>query len=666
MKSPVKYAPKFRPDIQGLRAIAVTGVVVYHATSTVVPGGYTGVDMFFVISGFLITSHLVSDYRKNGRIRLSAFYAKRVRRILPAAFVVIACSLVLGYFVVSPLEFSRNLPAAVASAFYIPNVLFAANGTDYLADASPSLFQHYWSLGIEEQFYIVWPVLLVLLWKFKGTRGRAFSLIIAALTALSFALCIVLTSAAQPLAFFLLPTRAWELAVGGLVALLLLGGHAISSRTGSAVGVWIGLGGLACSFFLFGHASAFPGYLALLPVASTAFVIFFGATTSSSALSFVLSNRVFQYIGKISYSLYLVHWPLIWLADYAWPSETPSVWRALALIGLSALVAIALHRFVEVPFLAKTNWFQGNTRRPLLGAVSASLVVLLCAAGLGFVNAQRPLTSDQVVASVEPSAPPIAPNFVPSNIAPGLDAVAGDNPDLYADGCHRDFLSVDGSPCIYGEPGQPVVALFGDSHAAQWFPALYAGAREAGYAVWTFTKSSCPSIDAPIMRDNSPYTACEDWRDSVLSYLQENPPEAVLLSNFGTVDFESEGDSSVLWEAGLENTIAQVPAGTRSIVLADVPRMTASPAPCLSNHLNNALECARDATSALQSPARDADRRVGLSGQDVSYVDLTPYFCSDVCPAIIGSSLVYRDAHHITATFSTRMAGTLWNELSLT
>ncbi|WP_271985721.1 acyltransferase family protein [Pseudoclavibacter terrae] len=666
MNGPVKYVPKFRPDIQGLRAIAVTGVVVYHASSTVVPGGYTGVDMFFVISGFLITSHLLSEHRKNGKIALSVFYAKRIRRILPAAFVVIAASIVFGYFVVSPLEFSRNLPAAVASAFYVPNVLFAANGTDYLADASPSLFQHYWSLGIEEQFYLVWPLLLLLLWRFKGTRGRAFNSIVAALAALSFALCVVLTSAAQPLAFFLLPTRAWELAVGGLVALLLLGGRSISSGTVSAVGVWIGLGGLVCSFFLLGHASAFPGYLALLPVASTASVIFFGATNSSSAPNLVLGNRVFQYVGKISYSLYLVHWPLIWLADYAWPDDTPPVWRPLALIGLSVLLAVVLHRFVEVPFLAKTNWFQQNTRRPLLGAVSASLVVLLCAGGLGLVNAQRPLTSDQVAASIEPSAPPVAPDFVPANITPGLDVVAADNPDLYEDGCHRDFASVDGSPCVYGEPERPVVALFGDSHAAQWFPALYAAALEAGYTVWTFTKSSCPSIDAPILRDNSSYVACEVWRDSVLEYLQENPPEAVLLSNFGTVEFQSKGDFAVLWEAGLKSTIAQLPPATRSIVLADVPRMTASPAACLSSHLNDALECARDADSALQSPSRDADRRVGLSGGSVSYVDLTSYFCSDVCPAIIGASLVYRDAHQITATFSAHMSATLWNKLSLT
>lgn len=212
--------PGFRPDIQGLRAIAVLLVVLFHSGVEVLSGGYVGVDVFFVISGFLITTHLLQSLEREGRIRFGRFYAKRARRILPAALLVAGLTVVAAWLWMSPLLLRKVVVGAIATALYVPNYFFAAEDTNYLAETTPSVFQHYWSLGIEEQFYLLWPALLAVgFWLCRRSERRVMVLV-AGLTAVSFLACVVMMSVAQPWAFFSLPTRAWELGVGGLVAFL--------------------------------------------------------------------------------------------------------------------------------------------------------------------------------------------------------------------------------------------------------------------------------------------------------------------------------------------------------------------------------------------------------------------------------------------------------------
>ncbi len=262
-------ASRFRTDIQGLRAIAVLAVVLYHAGVPFLAGGYVGVDIFFVISGFLITSHLLSEMRYDGRVRFASFYAKRARRILPASFVVLSFSVVAALIWYPPLLMREVWMGAVATAFYLPNMLFAVQGTNYLAESTPSLFQHYWSLGIEEQFYLVWPLLLSLLyWRIR--RPKTLFAILLGTFAAAFALCIHLTFRSQPWAFFSLPTRAWELGVGGLVAFLLTYRPRVLTSTIAATLGWVGLIGLIASAALFNSATRFPGYWAAVPVLGTA------------------------------------------------------------------------------------------------------------------------------------------------------------------------------------------------------------------------------------------------------------------------------------------------------------------------------------------------------------------------------------------------------------
>ncbi len=215
MSSGAAAGPRFRLDVQGLRAIAVLAVVFYHAGVPFLAGGYVGVDVFFVISGFLITSHLLTAHRRDGWIRFASFYAKRARRILPASFVVLALSVAAAFIWYPPLLLREVWTSALATAFYVPNLLFAAQGTNYLAETTPSLFQHYWSLGIEEQFYLLWPLIIALGLSFSLRHPKALFALVLGLVLVSFIACVLLTFRSQPWAFFRsqLALGNWELAV---------------------------------------------------------------------------------------------------------------------------------------------------------------------------------------------------------------------------------------------------------------------------------------------------------------------------------------------------------------------------------------------------------------------------------------------------------------------
>ena len=275
----------FRPDIQGLRAIAVGSVVLYHAGLSKVSGGYVGVDVFFVISGFLITGHLLREILSTGRLSFGVFYARRARRILPAAFAVNILTLIAATMLMPPTELKSTVHDAIATALYAPNMIFANRATDYLAQSGqPSLFQHFWSLGVEEQFYLVWPLLLVATFALVRRRRFWLGVAVGGVALVSFVACVRLTTTNQPWAFFTLPTRAWEFAAGGLTALIIASGRRLP-RVPAALAVWAGLAGLGIAIFGFTDATRFPGTAAALPVLATALVILGGAGIRSGTPS---------------------------------------------------------------------------------------------------------------------------------------------------------------------------------------------------------------------------------------------------------------------------------------------------------------------------------------------------------------------------------------------
>jgi peptidoglycan/LPS O-acetylase OafA/YrhL len=668
----VADSERFRPDIQGLRAIAVGAVVLNHAGIPFISGGYVGVDVFFVISGFLISSHLLAGLEAEGRVRFADFYARRARRILPASLVVLVLSVMGAMLWVPPLLRIRMLQDAMATALYVPNYAFAQQGTDYLAQSTtPSLFQHYWSLGVEEQFYLLWPALLGITWflasrvsrrRPEGPRGRvALAVVLGVAVASSLACAVWLTFHEQPWAFFSLWSRAWELGLGGLVALVLRARPRVLPSVAAGIAGWLGIAGILASAALYSGRTAFPGWAALLPVSAAALVILAGATPARFGPQRVLGMRGFQFVGLISYSLYLVHWPILQLTQSALGPAPLPTWATVLLAAAAVPVAWLLYRLVEDPARRARPLAGARPRRSLLGAgVAASITAGLAAAAIA-VTAIQPLHVGASVASGRPTDPPQATAVVAANLTPSLRTAADDNPALYADGCEVGYTPSTPHPCTDGSGGDTIV-LFGDSHAAQWYPALHRIAAERGDTLVTQTKSACASIDIELSWGGAPYTACDRWRDAVIDQLRADPPALVVLANYGNPEFADADDPEGQWQRGLEATIRQLAAFTRVVVIADTPDVRDNPSVCLSAHLSDAAACARPASLALASPGRDATV-AATRATGTPLIDLTGYFCTDVCPAIIGNVLVYRDSHHMTATYAAELADPLARRL---
>lgn len=650
----------FRTDVQGLRAIAVGLVLLYHAGLPVIAGGYIGVDVFFVISGFLISSHLLESIERTGRVHLADFYARRIRRILPASLTVALFTAVAAVLFFPPLALERVLKDALATILYVPNVWFAAQNTDYLADHSPSPYQHYWSLGVEEQFYLFWPVILVAIVLLVRRRRSLAIIAIAVITLASFVLGVVLTLLNQPAAFFLLPTRAWELLAGALVGALLLHRTPRIPAWLAAIGGWVGIALILACAVLYNDQTVFPGTAALLPTLGTALVIYFGAIPAAAGPGSALSIRAMQFIGLISYSLYLVHWPLLVVTQAAVGEQSPLRLSIKVLLGIVLAVPLAwlLFRFVETPMRAPRTL---TTRRPLVTLLGTLAVTVVIALGLGAATAwssTREVSSGPEVSAAPsaPTAPPNATAFVPRNLTPALAGVSEDLPPMYADGCHHDVTREDVQDCRYGNPnGDTVVALFGDSHSAQWFPAMSEWAESnPAVAIDTYTKSSCPAVDTTVLDKGVPYASCDRWRHAVIAQLVAEPPAVVVISNYSAYALPdvTGADRAAVWSDGIASMVAQLEAaGSEVLVISDTPRFASPPPICVSANTEDVNVCAGARAEVLDSDFAEAERD-GVKQAGGTAADLTDYICGvDTCPAIVDNLLVYRDVNHLTTPF---------------
>lgn len=656
----------FRPDIHGLRAIAVLLVLVYHA-GLPVPGGFVGVDVFFVISGFLITNHLINELANSSRIDFARFYSRRARRILPAALTVAGFT-VIGALAVLPTELVKSsVQDAIATVFYVPNFVFAIRETDYLAETAPSPFQHYWSLGIEEQFYLLWPILLLLIWKaVKSLRVRV--IVLTTVVVASLLVSIFLVNVSGPWAFFSLPSRAWELGAGALIALAY--GYVASLRPATAAFLsWLGLALILLSAFLFGEGTPFPGVAALLPVLGAVGIIAFGETAGDLGPLRLLRLRVFQFLGTISYSLYLVHWPLLVFTQYVdWipPSQIDAF---LLIAGLASVpVAWLLYRFVEYPFVSGAAKRRPTHRRTLANALGASLSVAVLALSSLFLVGLRPTESGREASPIAVAT--IGPDFtsyVPSNLKPSLATASESVPRIYSDGCHLSAAETESPRCEFGDTASSkTVALFGDSHAAQWFPALEQAAEQNEFALRSFTKSACPSIIVDILLHNARYSACDDWRSAAISQINELKPEMLVVSNLARYTaMDGNPVTTAMWADGYAELRARIDPSIAIAVIADTPHFDATPALCLDKNLNSADECSISPAEAIDMSFAAADEE-SSAVIGATYVDLTGYFCTtESCGVIVDSTLVYRDSHHITVEYSRLLSEVLWSSIRL-
>jgi peptidoglycan/LPS O-acetylase OafA/YrhL len=702
-----RLSEPFRPDLEGLRGVAILLVLLFHAGLPWLGGGFVGVDVFFVLSGFLITGLLVREITQSGRIDFRAFYARRARRILPAALVVVVATLAASALVLDPLDLSHVAGDALAAALSVANVRFAASAMDYFDSSSlPSPLLHYWSLGVEEQFYVLWPTLL-----FLGTRSRwprlGAAITLLAVIIASFGASLFLTDAAAPWAFYSLPARAWQLALGGLLALVALPNIRIV-RWPLALLAWGGLTAIAFTALALDPATPYPGWAALVPSLGAAAIILGGHRRR--AVGVLLATRPLRFLGRISFSLYLVHWPILVLpAALLAPGDSLSDAARAGLAIVSVGAAVALHRLIEEPFHHGRR-LGLSPGRVLAFAGSAVVVVSLVGLAVGS-NAVRVLdasdsgvvslsdagaaaastddrtqvsTSDEGGAPVGPesdrsaathqpraSATAPAPRAsrpqrtgpvpLPLGVRPSIADAPGDRELLVTDGCLLGYAGITPPDCEFGDrSGSRTVALVGDSHASQWFPALDLLATAHHWRLVTFTKLSCRFIDLPMFSRvlKREYTECEAWRGRVVDRLVGLRPDLTIVAAARGPEMMNKADTNPTRQ-GLAMARLLAPVGGKFAILVDTPESLVDVPACISGHVSDLRPCQTPRGTALgwehlllERAAADA-----LGG---TVVDLTNAICpSDPCPVVVNRMIVYRDDHHMTATFAASLADRL-------
>ena len=591
-------------QIQGLRALAALLVTIFHAR--LLPGGFIGVDIFYVISGYLITGLILREIENTGRLDLQTFYQRRIKRLLPTSVFVLFVTAIVGLFVLPVITrdaLGRDLFAAAA---YISNYLFAWWENDYQnLDATPSPFIHYWSLAVEEQFYVVWPIFILFLSRYGK---RAIFRGIAVTTLLSLLLSIYQTQTSPIWAFYSLPTRAWELGFGAL--LLFVPDTFWKNRFIP----WFGVIGIVVASFRFDEKTAFPGINALLPVVSTA-VLIGSISIWPRAFNDLSNNRISQWLGAISYPLYLWHWPALVLPSSALGRPLRIRERIFCII-LTIVLAHFTSKYVEQPIRHKK--------------VSGKKIYLFFA-GTTIIS----LVAGLVISSTSTSIISVKGTNYKFNLVDVMQ-----KPAVYGDNCHSNYGETESGECTYGDLNSATtIVLYGDSHAAQWFPTVLKLANERGFKLVSLTKSACPSVDVP-RADQGAYKNihCEKWRDKSVARIKQIRPAAVILSSYQHFTPPSGySDENKWWRDGQKRLLSSLRGSSDHLIyISDTPRPLRDIPNCLAS---------RDVNSCNTTEITPVKIIQGFE-----IIDPAPWLCTKICPAIQDGYVVYRDASHISVS----------------
>lgn len=649
----------YRPDIDGLRAIAVLGVLMFHAEVPALTGGFAGVDIFFVISGYLITSILIIEMDARGKIDFINFWARRTRRLIPSALLVIIVTLIVSHFVLSKPEFHYVVADSVWAATYLINWTKLIAAVEYFDEGGQmEPFLHYWSLAVEEQFYIYITLVILLSLAIKRLFANTASwpmvrtviILITISGLLSFAANLYYVADSQPIAFFGTPSRIWQLTLGAAIGLIERSGLIPSSRIRLTT-AWAGLTAMLFANFIFNSELSYPGVHALLPSFGAGLFIFSGINRLNASLPLplrIIAMRLPIAIGKISYSLYLWHWPVYVLWKNYWKS-----WAAID-IAITLVIIFTLSIFsyyiIENP-VRSSRWLVARPGYSLIGATTLSVLVVTSSLLIGQVATHQNiimLTSGKT--------------FQPEKIRNDLPLSYITKP-----ACHLSQRAVDYPPCIFGSPNsKKQIFLFGDSHAAQWFPALKVIAKNYQLKLYSRTKSACASIDIRQWHKKwkREYTECLKWRKKVLEEILHQKPDLVILANSARHSPLSKDKSLLKGSARLEalklaehNTITQIlSSGATIYYIKETPWHAFDPLNCLISNPGKSKVCQTHITSALAKRSPWSITSYSKRSK-VHVIDLVDKFCWENHCFIANDDFIFmRDRHHITRTYSEFLA----------
>lgn len=644
---------------------------------------FVGVDVFFVISGYLITGHMYRELTRGAGFSLTKFWARRIRRLLPAAFLVLLASVAAVYFWIPQTLWESSAKQLGASAIYLQNWVLASDAVDYSAlNEDATVAQHYWSLSVEEQFYVLWPLLMiVLLWLAKqgfklssATPPSKRWVLIAGLAVIgtgSLIFSIHETATNPSAAYFVTGTRIWEFAVGGLVALVFLNRQLRGA--GASLMAWLGLAAIAISAVLYSGSTAFPGYTALLPVLGTASVLCCSGNTDDFSPAWLLSRKPMTFLGDISYAVYLWHWPLIIVAPFALQVPLNASIK-LAILALTILLAWLTKLVIEDPARLGPV-LKRNVVTYSFAGVGMALVVGLSFGLVTIINQQAP-------ASIElQSSSCYGPNALnPKN---GCTSVMGEGPPvpsavtvskqnkepLYP-GCQDGGAGTELTPCQLGVPVEDAtktVALVGDSHAAAWFPALDEIAKKNRWHVITYAKASCPVTDALRVLDNEKtdedQLACYGWGQRVSDkLLTDKSVDTIFTASYSSAYTYKAAAKTPLKSPAVDGFTSMwtswQEAGKKVVIFDDVPRTNGQYIPtCLESNPAEPLKCGEPISQAFPDTMNITKAAELMSAKGMTRIKLRDYFCdAKLCYPVVGSVIVYRDYSHVSADYSRALA----------
>jgi peptidoglycan/LPS O-acetylase OafA/YrhL len=639
-------------------------VVIYHLYPKVLPGGFVGVDVFFVISGFLITGHLWRGYQRSGKIRLLDFWGRRAKRLLPAAALVLAATWVAARFILPSSQLSNTAEQIRASALYYQNWLLAHDAVNYLTSGQAATpVQHFWSLSVEEQFYLVWPLLFLVATLVARHRrpGRVIAGLMVTLVLVSLIYSIYETRANPAAAYFVTPTRMWELGTGGLLAMVTERADAELRFRWQALAGWAGLGLVIASPFVLRGTTAFPGALALLPVTGAVLFIAGGPDHGPARL---LSIRPLVFLGGISYSLYLWHWPVIDLWT-AYTGKAPGILSGLAIITGSVVLAWLTKILVEDP-VRRSPLLSGHGWRSLSTALAVALPVALATVYIAGIPGQF----GGKLGPGYPGAAALASKTlnVPSKpVLPPLDDVHEGVPAYWQQGCLVGEWAATTKECVYGDTTNPTltVALVGDSIAGNWFPALEKIALRYHWKLVTEMHGVCAFTATMLVEPgtaSTPFTACHEWGVSVLhDLLTSIHPNVVITSDLpevGTVKYHTVGQQAYAdIAAGMADYWTQLEDQGISVVpIQETPTISFNPPDCVAKYGASSSKCEEPAAKAISVDPPTVQAAKLMDGK-VKLIDMNKFVCDPTeCPSVIGNVLVYFDGHHFTSNYSNTMA----------
>ncbi|RZU61551.1 acyltransferase family protein [Zhihengliuella halotolerans] len=673
----------FQPEIQGLRTLAVALVVLYHFWPWHLSGGFVGVDIFFVISGYLITSHLYREIVREGHVNLGKFWARRIRRLLPLSFLVLILTSIAAVILLPATLWQATYRQVMGSAFYVQNWLLASDAVDYSAqDDAATAVQHFWTLSVEEQFYVLWPLLLFIVYWLVSRRGRPSpdrlrrvmitALALLGLASLVFSIAFTAYDPAQ--AYFVTPTRIWEFVAGAVVALALMG-RQYHGRLANLIG-WAGFAAIVISGVLYSAATPFPGYTALLPVLGTVALLACGGRERFSGIYWWLSRRPATVGGDLSYAIYLWHWPVVLLAPYAW--EAAETWQGkIVLIAGVVLLSWASKITVEDPW-RRSRLLASSPRTYTMAASGMAFITvlaLLMPTGASAVRQSDAVSTASACygyqAMLNPEeCDPLAGDKDPN---PAVEVVAQQAKEPAFPDCQAE-MDAEGLPdCRLGvdrESADKVMAVFGDSHGTQWLPALNSMAHKENIALEVYTRSGCTPNVADLAaeadgRDQELNELCTESNRQIVDKIAGDDSIDVVVVGANQTDRDyvngaGQDFEDPTKEGFIEPWSTWMARGKDVVVLGEIPRLEQGEVDgptCVAENPDDVELCSLSEEKSFPRTQNLRAAAEGIDDERFHFIETKDFFCrDDSCHALIGGIVTYYDKSHISHTYAENLA----------